>query len=82
MDQPIHNDPDEGSGRYHPCFHSVRDDVRKDTVQLEGEKFWGALQYPPDAGGVLRGEGGDGAHGVHPMHGHGLEVCLDAGPAA
>lgn len=49
VDQPIHNDPDEGSGRYHPCFHSVRDDVRKDTVQLEGEKFWGALQYPPDA---------------------------------
>ena len=80
--QTVRNDPDEGGGGHHPRFDGVRDDVGKNTVQLEGEKLRGAFQHPPDAGGVLCGKGGDGAHGVHPVHGHGLEVGLDAGAAA
>ena len=35
-----------------------------------------------DAGGVLGGQGGDGAHGKNAVGGHGLDVGLDTGASA
>ena len=45
-------------------------------------KAGGTGEDPRNPGGVLGGEGGDGAHGKDPVEGHGLQVGLDAGPAA
>ena len=42
----------------------------------------GDVQNGRHPGGVLGGQGGDGAHGVDPVHGHGFQICLDAGAAA
>ena len=35
-----------------------------------------------DARGVLRGERRDGGGGVHAVHRHGFEICLNAGACA
>ena len=76
------DDVDDVSGRHHADFHRDRRNILKHHVDLVGENVRFGVLNGTHAGGVLCGKGGDGAHGVHPVHGHGLEVGLDAGAAA
>jgi len=45
--------------------------------EVDGEQVEGG-----DAGGVLRGDGGDGGHAVDAEDGEGFEIGLEAGAAA
>ena len=70
-----------GAG-HHADLDRVGPDVPEHAVQLLGHELRGGLQHAGHPGGVLGGEGGEGAHAVHPQAGHGLEIRLDARAAA
>ena len=76
------DDLDQSGGRDHADLDRVRADVGKNAVELLGEEIRRYLKDSLDAGGILGGQGGDGAHGVNAVCGHGLDVGLNSGASA
>ena len=50
--------------------------------ELLPEKIGRDLHDPGDAGGILGRQRRDGAHAVHPVHGHGFQISLNSGASA
>src|SRR5699024_11184301 len=80
--QLARNHLNEAGGGDHSGLDRVGEDVGENAVQLIGQKFRGGLEDAVDAGGVLGRQGGDRAHGVDAVGGHGLDVGLDSGASA
>jgi hypothetical protein len=80
--QPFGNCFNELRRGDHPDLHGIRADVREDAVDLLTEKFGSDLQNSLYAGGVLRRERRNRAHGVHPVHGHRFQIGLNPGASA
>ena len=66
----------------HTDLHRVGEDIGKHRVELLGEEVRSGLENVSDAGGILGGQGGDGAQGEHAVCRHGLDVCLNTGASA
>ena len=76
------NDADQLCRGHHADLDRIRADIGKDGVDLLAQKCGRRLKNAGDAGGVLGGKGGDGAHGKYAVSGHGLDVGLNACAAA
>ena len=53
-----------------------------DGIELLRQKLRRGVKNGGNAGGVLCGQGGNGAHGKHAVGGHGLDIGLNSGAAA
>ena len=81
--QRVDDHIDQRRAADHPDLHRIRHNIGKNTVQLFLQKVRCHFLHTVNAGGVLRGQRRDGAHGVHLVGGHGFDVLLDArSPAA
>ena len=77
--EPVGNHANELAGCHHADFYRVGTDVLKDRVNLLLQKFGSGLLNCAYAGGVLGREGGNGAHGIHTIHGHRFQISLNSG---
>jgi len=66
----------------HPDLHRIDADVVDDGRHLGDDHLRRDRLDRAHLDGVLRGDGGDGGHAMHPAAREGLEVGLDAGAAA
>ena len=80
--QFFRDDHDEVGGGNHADLHRVGENIGKNSVQLLTQEMRSGLQNICDAGGVLGGQGRDGAHGVNAVGRHGLHIRLDTGASA
>ena len=80
--QPFGDGLDEGRRGHHADLHGIGEDVGENGVQLLGQKMRRRLEDVGHAGGVLGGQGGDGAHGEDAVGRHRLDVGLNARAAA
>ena len=78
----LRDDFNQADGGNHTGFDRIRADVGKDAVELQRQKVRRDLEDSLNAGGVLRDEGGDGAHGVYTVCGHRFDVGLNSGASA
>ncbi len=69
LPQFLRNDPNQRDAAHHADFDGIRKDIRKNAVQLAGQKFRRALQNAKDARGarVLRYNGNNDAHTEYAM---------------
>ena len=84
--QPFRNHGNQVYRRNHPDFHRIGADIRKYAVNLHPQKFRCHLKNPLYAGGILRRQCCNRAHGEYPVHRHGFQIrlnpCAAAGIAA
>ena len=82
LPQFLGDDANEPRRGHHAHLYGVGADVLEHGVNLLAQKGRLHLQNVGDAQGVLHGQRGDGAHGVHAVYRHGFQIRLDARPAA
>ena len=80
--QPLGNGVDERGRGYHADLHRIRVDVGEHGIELLCQKLRRGVKNGSHTGGVLCGQGGNGAHGKHAVGGHGLDIGLNSGAAA
>ena len=68
--------------RYHADFDGIRIYIGKYAVHLGSYELRGNVEYSVYAGGVLGGQRGDDAAGIHAMYCYGFDIGLDTGPSA
>ena len=74
--QSVDDGLDERRRGDHAGLDGVGEDVSEDAVELGGQEVGRDLQNAADAGGVLRGQCGDRAHGVNAVGRHYLDDTL------
>ena len=80
--QSLGDGVDERGRGYHADLHRIRVDVGEHGIELLRQKLRRGVKNGGHTGGILRCQGGNGAHGKHAVGGHGLDIGLDPGTAA
>ena len=74
--------PHNFTGRQHSDLNRIRNNIRKNAIQLSCQKIRSNLHNSIDARCILGSQSGNRAHGIYAVHGHCLNIRLNTCPSA